>query len=117
MQLVGHEHVLERGEGHVQSVDVKFHRHEVMVAAELFRKHAGKLRVQFLRRDVEQRHHEVVGIDLGDMLIEHEPLLHQQALQRAVILGARLAELLDLLGRENLLFQQELDQEWLRYGR
>jgi len=88
-----------------------------MVAAELFWQHSGKLRVQFLRRDVEQRHHEVVGIDLGDMLVENEPLLHQQALQGAVILGPQLAKVLDLLGREYLLLQQKLDQKRLRIGR
>ena len=106
LQLVAHQHVLERGEGHVQGVAANLHRHEHVLAAELFGQHAGQLRVHVLRRNVEQRHHEVVGIDLGDMLVENEPLLHQQALQRAVILGSGLAEVLDLLGREYLLLQQ-----------
>ena len=93
---------------------MNFHRHEVMVAAEFFGQHAGKLRVHLVRGDVEQRHHEVVGIDLGDMLVENEPLFHQQTFQRAVILGPRLAKVLDLIGREYLLLQQKLDQQRLR---
>ena len=63
-----------------------------------------------------KRHHQVVGIDLGDMLVENEPLFHQQTFQRAVILGPLLAEVLDLIGREYLLLQQKLDQQRLRIG-
>ena len=64
-----------------------------------------------LRRHVEQRQHQVVGIDLGDVLVHDQPLLNQHALQRAVVLGAGFSSRRDLLGREDLLLQQQLDQQ------
>ena len=87
LQLVDHEHVLERGRRPLPACRRDSHRHQRVVAAELLRQHVGQLRVHLVGRHVEQRQHEVVGIDLGDVLVQDQPHFHQQTLQGAVVLG------------------------------
>ena len=48
---------------------LQFHRHHQVVAAELLGQQAGKLRVGLGGSHVEQRQHQIVGVDLGDVLV------------------------------------------------
>ena len=114
LQLVDHQRVFKRGKGHVQRVFVQLHRHHQVLAAELFGQQAGQLRVGLGRGHVEQRQHQIVGVHLGNVLVLDQPRLDQHVSSGPWSLDRAFVHDGDLLGCEDLLLQQKLDQQRLR---
>ena len=120
LKFIDHSHFLGRDEGHVENFVADRHRADELVDAELLGQQDGKLVIRRAGQgDVQnQGQEQLLGVEVGDLLVRDVTALDQEDLGRSAGAGSLelLFDLLELLGIEPVAPGQNIEDQGSNIG-